>query len=145
MAEMVQPKYGYKVIERSDHTEVRYDKASGGSGVVYIFSDKIQVGGVAYAKEGIGGVYSKIPDLIAKEAGHVPAPNTARSPITRSAVGLGAAVGAMVKNAQMDRANREEWSVCCTFGEEEEIVLASGFNQARANSLERVFSRLIHS
>jgi hypothetical protein len=144
VVETVQPKYGYRVVTLGDHTEVRYDRAGGGSGVVSIYADKISVGGKDYAMEHIGGIFAKIPDFIMKEAGHVPDQNLPRNPLIAIFVLIGRVLGFLDKKSQMRRANEAQWTVWFMYGEEE-VPLAWGFGQKRAEALERVFSQLIRA
>jgi hypothetical protein len=144
MAEMVQPKYGYDVIKHADHIEVRYDQVGGGKGSVAVYPDRVRVGNKDYSRDHIGSVYAKTPDRIVKEMGHVPPQVITGGPLMRLSQILGSAVGGMVKDREMERADNEEWSVWFIFGEAEKIPLAWGFGQARAKALEQLFTRLLH-
>lgn len=94
------------------------------------------VDGRSFGRTGVTRVYAKAPKIVEQAAGHNPRPPRGLFS------GLGFAVGKLVYDSQLARANREEWEIWAN-QQGRPIMLAKGFSQQDAEALAEYVHSLV--
>ncbi|MBK5957108.1 hypothetical protein CCR97_02610 [Rhodoplanes elegans] len=130
MAEMVEPHYGYDIIQHHGHTEIH-----AGSESVLIYPDRIEVGGRAFKKAHIHSIIVEEPDL-----SHV---SKLSSSPPRGVMGsFFRMVAEHQVKSEIEAAMRAGWSVAFSYGESR-YNLFSNCSEDRARSLQNLLWREI--